>query len=66
MGLIRTHTCQIDTLGEPCQCETQTRCAICRRWCCLGHRETLSLGLRRRVILCSTCIYANVEVKEEE
>jgi len=61
-----THDCQIILYGVnvagQCGKQTQTRCDVCRRWCCAMHRHDLKRDLEKKITLCHQCI----EDEEEE
>ena len=67
---IFTHQCQIALYGENqigcCKCQTQTRCSLCKQWCCSLHRTDMTRGLKKRVTLCSECLEIESEMESEQ
>lgn len=66
----RSHKCQIALYGENqigmCKQPTQTRCSVCKQWCCSLHRHDLTRDLKRRITLCTECLEQEAEMEETE
>lgn len=65
-----THDCQVWLYGSnqirQCNNQTQTRCSVCKQWCCSLHRENLNQGLKKRVVLCHECLEQEHEIDEND